>query len=85
MTHFLENGAPISAPKLCGAQKTLFKFSFSVVFQQKHVEIAISDFIMHLINWKWLRIHKCRQKRKTMRREELEAKEKISMRVFSFI
>ena len=47
---------------------------FSVVFQQKLVEVAINNFTMHLIISKWLRIQKGRQKRKK-RYREIEAKE----------
>ena len=38
----------------------------------------INDFTMHLIISKWLRRQKCRQKRKTMRQEEVEAKEETA-------
>ena len=37
--------------------------------------MVISDFTMHLIILKWLRKQKCRQKRKTMKQKEAEAKE----------
>ena len=48
-------------PPNSGAQKTLFKFFFQLCFNKKYVEVAISDFTMHLIILKWLRIEKCRQ------------------------
>ena len=35
----------------------------------------INDFTMHLIISKWLRRQKYRQRRKTMRQEEIKAKE----------
>ena len=58
-----------------GAQKKLFKFSFSVVFQYiKYVEIAINDFTGYLIISKWLRKPKCRKKRKKVE-EKVEPKE----------
>ena len=47
-------------------KKQFSSFLFSVVFQQKYVEVAIYEFKMHLITLKWLKIQKCRQKRKTM-------------------
>ena len=55
-----------------GAQKRFSSFIFSVVFQQKNMskQLAINDFTMHLIIWKWLRIQKCRQKGKTMRQRD---------------
>ena len=37
-----------------GAQETLFKFVcffFQLYFNKKYVEVAINDFIMHLISW----------------------------------
>ena len=44
------------------------------LFLMTMIEVAIIDFTMHLLILKWLR-QKCRQKRKTMRQEEVEAKE----------
>ena len=52
-------------------------FVFSVVIQQKYVEVAINDFTMHIIISKWLRRQKCRQKRKTMKQKDFEKKEEI--------
>ena len=47
-----------------GAQKTLFKFSFfNCISTKKCVEVAINDFIMHLIISKWLRRQKWRQEK----------------------
>ena len=54
------------------------KFSF---FNKKCVELAISDFKMHLIISKWLRIQKCREKRKTT--WQVEAKEKAVNRNYA--
>ena len=60
-----------------GIQTMHPKSTFQVLFfictsTKKHIEPAISDFIMHLIISKWLRRQKCRQKRK----KGVEAKEK---------
>ena len=45
--------------------KTFFQvFFFQLYFTKKYLEVAINDFIMHLITLKWLRIQKCRQKKK---------------------
>ena len=49
------------------SHKKLFKFLFQLCFNKKQVEVVVNDFTMHLIISKWLRIQKCRQKRKTMR------------------
>ena len=51
---------------------------------KKYVEVAINNFIMHLIISKWLRRQKCRQKRKTMRQEEREVKEKTDYETVCF-
>ena len=62
-----ETVIPVWAPKFWRPKNT-FQVSFSkLYFNKKHVEIQISDFTMHLIISKWLRIPKCRQKKKTMR------------------
>ena len=47
-------------------KKGYSSFLFQLCFNKKQVEVAINDFTMHLIISKWLRIQKCRQKRKTM-------------------
>ena len=42
------------------------------------VKVAINDFTMHLIISKWLRRQKSKQKTKTMRQKDVEAKEEIA-------
>ena len=51
------------------------RFLFQLYFNKKYVEVGINGFTMHLIISKWLRKQKCKQKRKTLRQEEVEAKE----------
>ena len=51
------------------------RFLFQLYFNKKYVEVGINGFTMHLIISKWLRKQKCRQKRKTLRQEEVETKE----------
>ena len=58
-----------------GTKKAPVSLFFQFYFNKKYVKIAISDFTMHLIILKWLRKQKCRQKRKTMKQKEVEAKE----------
>ena len=58
-------------------KKHFSSFLFSVVFQQKRVDVAINDFTKHLIILKWLRRQKCRQKRKATRKKDIVAKEEI--------
>ena len=62
-------GRPVNRfghPNSCTPQKYEI-FFFQLYFKKKYVEEAISYFKMHLIISKWLRIQKCRQKRKTVR------------------
>ena len=68
--HYTNIGTQDMVPK-----KHFLSFLFSVAFQKKYVETAIIDFTMHLIILKWLRRQKCRQKRKILRKKEVEAKE----------
>ena len=76
-----------------GAQKTFFKFSFfSCISTKKDVKVAINNFTMHLIISKWLRIQKCREKKKNntkrlKQKKKLSSKRKKKLRqkVFSFI
>ena len=68
----LERIQVVWAPK-----KHCSSFAFSVVFQQKYVEVVINDFTVHLIILKWLRRQKSRQKRKTTRQKNDEVKEGI--------
>ena len=58
-----------------GTKKAPVSLFFQFYFNKKYVEVVINDFTMHLIILKWLRRQKCRQKRKTMKQKELEAKE----------
>ena len=55
------------APKLWNPNNTFQVFFSQLCFNKKYVKVAVSDFTKHLIILKWLRIQKCRQKRKTMR------------------
>ena len=64
-----------------GTQKTLFNFFFQLYFNKVYVEIAISDFTMYLV-LKWLRIQKCKQKRKTMRLKVEAKEETVNKSVF---
>ena len=65
------------------AQKTVFKFFSLVVFQKKEkVEVAINDSAMQLIISKWLRIHKCRQKRITMREKGRKERRNCQQKCF---
>ena len=51
-----------------GAQTLVLKKNlsslFSVVLEQRYVEVAINNFTIHLIILKWFRRQKCRHKRK---------------------
>ena len=58
----LYTGILVLAPK-----KFFLSFLFQLYFNKKFAEVAVNDFIMHLIFLKWLRIQKCRQKRIAMR------------------
>ena len=58
--------------------KIYFKKLFYLLnFDKNYVEVVVSDFTMNLIISKWLRIQKFRQKRKTMRQNDIEVKEEI--------
>ena len=46
------------------APKRHFSTFFSVIFQQKYVEVAINDFTMHLIISKWLRMQNADRREK---------------------
>ena len=67
-----------------GTQKTLFKFFFlQLYFNKKYIEVAIDDFTMHLIILKLPERQTSRQKRKTMRQKEVQAKkETVYEKVF---
>ena len=63
--------------------KTTFQvFFFKLYFSKNYVEVAISDFTMHLIISKWLRTQKCRQKRKTMRQRGQSERENCQRKCF---
>ena len=64
-------GAQTLVPK-----KVFQVFFLSYISTKKYVEVAISDFTMQLIISKWLRIQKCRQKRKAMRKERRNCQRK---------
>ena len=53
-------------PKLW-SPKNIFQFFFQLYFNKKYVAVAINDFTMHMIISKWLKVQKCKEKRKTMR------------------
>ena len=55
-------------------KKQFSSFLFQLYFNKKYVKVAINDFTMHLIISKWLRTQKCKRKKKTMWREEVEMK-----------
>ena len=65
-----------------GAQKTLSKFFFQLYFNKKYVEVAINYFKVHQITSKWLRIQKCRQKRKTMRQRDRSERRNCQRKCF---
>ena len=62
-----ETGIPVWAPKLWCPKNTFQVFFFKLYFNKRYIEVAINDFTMYLVIWKWLRIQKCRQKWKAMR------------------
>ena len=72
-----ETGIPIWAPKLWPLKTTFQVFFFQLYFNKNYVEAVINDFTMHLIISKWLRIQKCRQKRKAMRQRSWSRNLKI--------
>ena len=59
------------------APEKRFKFS-QFFFYKKYFEVAITDFTMYLIISRWLRRQKCREKVKTLRQKEVEAKEETA-------
>ena len=58
-------------------------FFFQLYFIKKYVYVAINDFAKHLIISKWFRRQRYKQKRKI--KKDVEAKEELSTKVFSFI
>ena len=71
----LETGIPVWVLKLWHLKNTFQFFFFQFHFNKKYVEVAISDFTMHLISLIWLRGQKYGQKRKTIKQKEVVAKE----------
>ena len=67
-----------------GAQKTLQVFFFQFDFNKNTLN-SNQHFTMRLIISKFLRKQKCRQKRKTARQKDIKVKQKISMKMLSFI
>ena len=50
-----ETGIPVWASKLCGPNNTFQVLFFQLYFNNKHNEVAINDFTMHLIILELLR------------------------------
>ena len=69
--------------KLWRPKITFQIFFFQLYFIKKYVYVAINDFAMHLIISKWFRRQRYKQKRKI--KKDVEAKEELSTKVFSFI
>ena len=72
-----ETDISVCVHKLWHKNKTFQVLFFQLYFNRKYVEVAVIDFAMNLIILKWLRRRKCRQKKKTIRQKDFEAKEKI--------
>ena len=77
-----EIGIPIWAPKLWFPKSPFQFFSFSsCISTKRYVEVAISDFTIHLIISKWLRIMQTEEKNK-----EVEAiEETVNESVFNYL
>ena len=73
-----ETGILVWVPKLWHPNNTFQVLFFPSDLNKKYDEAAIRDFTMHQIISKWLRTQKCRQKRKTLRPQDVEAKEEIA-------
>ena len=69
--------------KLWRPKITFQIFFFPLYFIKKYVYVAINDFAKHLIISKWFRRQRYKQKRKI--KKDVEAKEELSTKVFSFI
>ena len=69
--------------KLWRPKITFQIFFFQLYFIKKYVYVAINDFAKHLIISKWFRRQRYKQKRKI--KKDVEAKEELSTKVFSFI
>ena len=66
----------VRAPQLWRPKNVSSFLNFFLI--KKYFEVAIIDFTMYLIISRWLRRQKCRQKVKTMRQKEVEAKEETA-------
>ena len=77
-----ETGIPVWESRLCRPTNTVQVFSFQLYFSKKCVDVAINVFTMHLVISKCLRRQKCRLTRKTMRQQEVEAREETACRCF---
>ena len=65
------------------APKNTFRvFFFQLYFNKKYVKVTITDFTIHLIFLKWLRIQKCKQKRETMRKRGRKARRNCQQNCF---
>ena len=62
-----ETGILVWVSKLWRPKNNFQVFFFRLYFFKKYVEVAINDFTMYLIISKWLKMQKCRHKRKKMR------------------
>ena len=69
--------------KLWRPKITFQIFFFQLYFIKKYVYVAINDFAKHLIISKWFRRQRYKQKRKI--KKDVEVKEELSTKVFSFI
>ena len=73
-----ETGILVWESKLWHPNNTFQVLFFQLYLNKNYVKIAINDFTVDIIISKWLRKQKCRQKRKTMRQKDVEAKEEIA-------
>ena len=67
-----------------GTKMHFSSFLFQLQFNKKYVKVAINDFTMHRTILKRLRRQKCKQKRKIMRPEEVEANEEKCFHSFKY-
>ena len=66
-------------------KKDFSRFVFSVVFNKKYVEVAITGFTIHIIILKWFRRQKWREDRKIMRQKTSKWEKKLSGNAFLLI
>ena len=67
------------------SKSTFQVFFFQLYFNKKYVKVAINDFTMYLIISKWLRIKKCRQKRKSVRQKGRSERRNCQRKCFYLI